>query len=106
MLTNQILNLLGLMARARKIVTGESVIDGIRKSKVYFVLIASDASDNTKKMLTDKCKSYHVDYRILFNSDELSNAIGKENRKAVGITDVGFAKKLKEIIKEGDLHGE
>ena len=90
---NNFLNTLGLASRARKIVTGETLINKIRSNGVYFVVIASDASDNSKKKITDKCTSYNVDY-----ISELSKAIGKNNRVALGITDRGFAKNLKEKI--------
>ncbi len=46
---NNYLNTLGLAARARKIITGETLITKIRNNEVEFVIIASDASDNTKK---------------------------------------------------------
>ena len=55
---NNYLNILGLAARARKIITGETLITKIRNNEVEFVIIASDASDNTKKKITDKCTSY------------------------------------------------
>ncbi|GFI41347.1 L7Ae/L30e/S12e/Gadd45 family ribosomal protein [Thomasclavelia cocleata] len=92
------LNTLGLASRARKIVTGETLINKIRSNEVHFVIIATDASDNTKKKLTDKCTSYNVDYIITSNIDELSKAVGKNNRVALGIQDAGFAKNLKEKI--------
>ena len=98
MLMNNFLNTLGLASRARKIVTGETLINKIRSNGVYFVVIASDASDNSKKKITDKCTSYNVDYFIAGNISELSKAIGKNNRVALGITDRGFAKNLKEKI--------
>ena len=95
---NNYLNTLGLAARARKIVTGETLITKIRSNEVEFVIIASDASDNTKKKITDKCTSYKVEYVIACTIDELSCAIGKKNRVALGIHDTGFAKILKEKI--------
>lgn len=98
MLMNNYLNTLGLAARARKIVTGETLITKIRSDEVDFVIIASDASDNAKKKITDKCTSYKIDYVIASTTDELSKAIGKKNRVAVGIQDAGFAKILKEKI--------
>lgn len=91
-------NTLGLASRARKIVTGETLINKIRSNQVYFVIIATDASDNTKKRLTDKCTSYDVDYIITSSINELSKAVGKNNRVALGIQDAGFAKNLKEKI--------
>lgn len=85
------LNLLGLANRARKLVHGEgTIVEGIRNKQVKLVLIAEDASDNTQKKLTDKCKSYQVPYVIIDNRQVLSKAIGKEGRVAVGVTDAGF----------------
>lgn len=95
---NNFFNTLGLASRARKIVTGEILIKKIRANEVYFVIIANDASDNAKKKLTDKCTSYNVEYVITSNISELSKAIGKNNRVAIGIEDAGFAKNLKEKI--------
>ena len=95
---NDFLNTLGLANRARKVITGEILINKMRSNQVYFVIIASDASENTKKKLTDKCTSYSVEYVITSNISELSKAIGKNNRVALGITDNGFAKNLKEKI--------
>ena len=39
------LNTLGLASRARKIVTGETLINKIRSNEVHFVIIATDASE-------------------------------------------------------------
>lgn len=48
-----ILNLLGLAARARKIVSGEEqVIKEVRSNGAKLVILATDASANTRK----KCK--------------------------------------------------
>ncbi len=86
---------LGLCNRAGKISTGSTLIEDIRKNKVYFVIIASDASDNTKKKISDKCKFYNVEFIEKYHSEEISAAIGKNNRMAVGIMDKGFYAKIK-----------
>ena len=52
---NNIYNFLGLAFRANKVITGESVLKGIRSKRVDLVIIASDASENTKKKYIDKC---------------------------------------------------
>ena len=97
-MTKNYLNLLGLACAARKIVSGETLLKSIRSQKVHLVLIANDASDNTKKKLTDKCHYYGIECYIMEeNSDTLSHAIGK-NRIALGICDSGFANKIKKNI--------
>lgn len=95
MLNKSEASLLGLAMRARKIVTGDVLLKNIRQKKVYFVLIAEDASDNTKKKYVDKCTYYQIDYQIHGQIEDISRAIGKENRVALGILDKGFANKIK-----------
>ncbi|MDO4813936.1 MAG: YlxQ-related RNA-binding protein [Gemella sp.] len=95
------LNLLGLMTRAGKIITGEDlIIKNIQDSKVKLLVVASDCGKNTKKKLSDKSEYYKVDKVDYFTIEEISKAIGRENRVAVAITDSGFSKKLKELIEE------
>lgn len=98
MLNKEIYSLLGLAARARKISSGSTLIEDIRNKKVKFVIICEDASDNTKKKISDKCRYYQIEYVTLLNSDLLSTSIGKLNRVAVGILDKGFADSIKSKI--------
>ena len=95
MLSKDVLSLLGLASRARKVVTGDVLLQAIRQKKVYLVIIASDASENTRKKYLDKCSYYKIDCMIEGTIDDLSLAIGKDNRVAVGINEKGFAKQIK-----------
>lgn len=93
------LNTLGLMSRARKLITGEElVVKGIQKGTVHFVLLSEDAANNTKKKLMNKCTHYDIPYVIKGDRHSLGRAIGKEARVVLGITDEGFAKKLQSQI--------
>ena len=95
----QALNLLGLAQRAGKLVSGEeTVIKNIRNNKTKLVIVCLDASDNTKKKLSDKCQFYHVTYIEAFHSADLTQAIGKA-RMVCGITDDGFKKGVLKIIQ-------
>ncbi|OCN05672.1 50S ribosomal protein L7ae [Erysipelotrichaceae bacterium MTC7] len=85
---------LGIANVARKLAYGETLIEKIRAKKCYLVLIAEDASDNTKKKIMDKCEYYNVKYIVDGSSAALSNAIGRANVKAVGILDRGFANSI------------
>lgn len=92
---NDWLKHLGLAHRAGKVVTGEdNIIYHIRARKVELVIVASDASDNTKKKYFDKCAFYGIQCIEYGMIQDVSHAIGKANRVAVGITDAGFAKGL------------
>ncbi|MDU9417529.1 ribosomal L7Ae/L30e/S12e/Gadd45 family protein [Staphylococcus lloydii] len=101
MMKEKIVNFLGLAMRAGKVKTGESVIiNEIKKHRIQLVIIAEDASENTKKVIQNKCESYHISFRIFGTRSELGQALGKVERVNVGITDQGFAKKLLSMIEE------
>ena len=96
---NQWASLLGLANRARKIISGEELsLKEIRRGKAKLVLMSKDASTNTVKKITDKCKSYDVPFRMIENREMLGHAIGKDARVVVAILDGGFAKKLLTLL--------
>ncbi|WP_125768580.1 L7Ae/L30e/S12e/Gadd45 family ribosomal protein [Companilactobacillus furfuricola] len=95
----QFLNFLGIALRAGKIIGGTDLtIKGIRDKSVKLVIMASDCSERTKKTLNDKTSYYEVPIIDVFSSDELKKSIGKD-RKVMGITDLGIARRLKEIMQ-------
>ena len=88
-------DLLGLATRARKVVTGtESVIRALRAKTLHLVVLASDASENTRKKIRDKSSFYATPVLETMTSEEMSHAIGKHDIKALGLTDPGFSKAL------------
>lgn len=95
MTENKWLSLLGLATRARKVITGEElVIKEVRRKRIYVILLSSDASENTKKKILDKCAYYNVPARIVSDRRTLGRAVGKDERVVIGITDKGFAQKI------------
>ncbi len=86
----KILNNLGLCMRAGQIVLGENlVIQGIRNQEIIYVFLASDAGANTTKQILDKAKYYNVAVCQDYDSFALSEAIGKDNKKVLGIKKSG-----------------
>ena len=96
MLNKEINGLLGLANISKNIITGEKVIETIRNQRAKLIIIAEDASDNTKKKYQDKCSYYNIPYMSIGTVDELSHAIGKNNRVVLAIMDANFAKKILE----------
>lgn len=95
----KILNLIGLATRARKTSMGiDIVIGNIQHNKAKLVFIANDSSIETIKKVQDKCKYYNVIDCMLFNTDELNQAVGKGNIKVVSINDNGFYESIKTLI--------
>lgn len=94
------LNLLGLATRARKLVSGTGIVlDTIRSKDASLVVLAKDASENTKKQFLNKCDYYHTPLIIDFSQAELSSAIGRE-RTVCAFTDDGFARTFKNCMSE------
>jgi ribosomal protein L7Ae-like RNA K-turn-binding protein len=97
----RILQLLGMAARARMVVTGEELaLREVRSGQAHLVIISDDASANTLKKITDKCTSYNVEKHVFGSREDLGHAIGKESRVVLAITDAGFAKKMSGLLNE------
>lgn len=94
------LGLIGLAKRAGRLVCGESAVkEGVRFGKARLVIIASDASDNTQKNISDSCKYYDVNYYIAYDKDTLGHAVGNSYNAAIAITDEGFAKSIEKNLQ-------
>ena len=97
---NKVLSLLGLATRAGKIKSGSFLTEqAVKAGKAYLVLIAGDASENTKKKLSNMCSFYEVPARFYADQDTLGHAIGKEFRVSVTVTDAGFADEIEKQLK-------
>lgn len=99
---DRLLGAIGLCKRAGKLICGVPLIcTEMRKgSQIQMVLSASDASDNTKKKLNDKCKYYGVALTELpYTADQLSAAVGKDAPiGAVAVTDARLMQAVKEHL--------
>jgi len=98
---NKILSLLGLAMRGKNLVSGElQTQEAVKKNTAMLVIVATDASPNTKKLFHNKCAYYEVPIYEYGTKESLGQAIGKENRSSVGVCDAGLADAL---IKQLEL---
>ena len=89
---DKVLSLIGLAMKAGRCTSGEMMTESETKSgRARLVIIASDASENTKKKFRDMCKFYEVPIYIYGDKDTLGHAMGKEFRASLAILDEGFA---------------
>ena len=89
---NKVLSLLGLSARAGKVASGEFAAEtAVKSGKAALVIVAEDASANTKKLFHDKCSFYEVPVFDYGTKETLGHAIGKEFRASVAVLDSGLA---------------
>lgn len=100
-MTNKIFSLLGLCARARKVVSGEfSTEKAVKEGKAWLVIVAKDASNNTKKLFKNKCEFYEVPCYEFGDKDTLGHSIGNEMRASLAVIDEGLAREIEKKLKE------
>lgn len=84
-------NLMGLAMRAGMLISGEEMtIKAIQHKEARLVLVATDASNNTREKMKNKCQFYSIPFTSDFTAEEISQAIGK-SRSICAFTDKGFA---------------
>ena len=96
---HKILSLVGLATKAGRTVSGEfSTEKSVKSGRGLLVLVADDASDNTKKKFRNMCTFYEVPLYFLSDKVSLGRAMGKEYRACLAIEDENFAKAvMKEV---------
>ncbi len=98
---DNILSLLGIAAKARKVVSGESMTEqAVKESRAYLVVVAKDASENTKKLFRDKCKFYETAIVFYGSRESLGHCIGKTFRASLAIVDEGLAQAVQKKIAQ------
>ncbi len=89
---------LGLAARAGRMESGEfSVEKAVKSGRAHLVLIAEDASDNTKKKFQNMCAYHEVPYLLFGDRETLGHVIGREFRATACVTDIKLAKAIREL---------
>ncbi len=100
---NKILSLVGMATKAGRVVSGEFMTEReVKSGKATLVIVAADASDNTKKKFKDMCEFYKVPIYFYSDKDTLGHAIGKEFRASLAILDEGFAKGIQKHFNSID----
>ena len=94
-------SLLGLAARAGKVKSGELPVEkAVKSGQARLVILAMDASDNTKKKVRNMCTFYKVHEIEYLTREDLGKAIGKEFRAVCVILDGQFASAVINSIEE------
>lgn len=96
----QIYSLLGLSKKAGFAKGGEFMAEkSVKEGKASLLIVAGDASDNTKKKFRDMCDFYDVPFFVFGDKDSLGHAIGTEFRASVTVNDPGMAKKIISLLE-------
>lgn len=98
---NKGLSLLGLATRAGKTKSGNFQTEqAVKSGMACLVIIAEDASENTKKKFRNMCGFYDVPICFYADQDTLGHAMGKEFRTSVAVTDAGLADEIEKQLKK------
>ena len=97
---NKLLSMLGLSARAGRLVSGVQAVEiALKKGECKLVVVDDDASQATKKQIQDACAHKKTPY-ITVSASSLADAIGKSGRMIAAVTDTSFANRIYELYKE------
>lgn len=98
---NRIKGLLGLCKKAGKSASGEfQCEEAIRSGRACLVLLAADASDNTRKRFRDRCHFYQVPFvEVRWMKWELGQAIGQGERSCIAVCEEGLANLIQTALE-------
>ena len=98
---NKTLGFIGILFRGDRILIGEQAREKISKGRYAF--LAKDASENTKKEVTNLLEREDIPFDSTFGKDELGKAIGYDEISFLLVTD---AKAAKRMMNEGTTDKE
>lgn len=105
---NDYKGLLGLAQRAGRVKSGEfQTEESVKTLRAKLCIIASDASETTKKHIKDICNYRAI--RVIednITKAELGHSIGRDERASITVEDEGFAKHILEKIEGGNACGK
>lgn len=97
-MNDKILLMSGMARRMRKISSGGFITEkSIKNGTAKLVIIAEDASENTKKSIKDLCTFRNVPFIEYSDMFALGKSIGTEARAVISINDTGIADAISEI---------
>ncbi|WP_455054799.1 L7Ae/L30e/S12e/Gadd45 family ribosomal protein [Merdimonas faecis] len=100
---NIVLSLIGLATKAGKTASGEFLTEReVKSGKAALVIVAGDASENTKKKFRNMCDYYKVPIYFYEDKDTLGHAMGKQFRASLAVLDEGFAKGIRKHLDTED----
>lgn len=101
------LSLLSLATKAGKAKSGEFLTEQeVKTGNAWLVIVAGDASNNTKKKFRNMCSFYEVPIYIYGDKNTLGHAMGKEFRASLAIVDEGLANGIMKHLETEGVHRE
>lgn len=97
------LNMIGLAKRAGGVMSGSYLVEqALHRRKAKLVILAEDASENTKKQIINQCHYRAVPVTVIGQKAELGHALGQGERSCLAICDDNLALAVnKRLMEEG-----
>ncbi len=103
MTKNRLAGMIGLAMKSGNVASGElAATESIKAGRAALVIIAKDASENTRDRFISLCRSRRVEPYSFGTREELGTLIGKNERSVLVITDHGFADVINKLFKESE----
>ena len=94
------LNMISMAMKAGKLVSGEFACEqAIKDGSGLLCIVATDASNNTKKSFSNSCDFYDVKYIEYGTKESLGHAIGKEYRASIVVCDENLSLSILDKIQ-------
>ncbi|MBO4391371.1 MAG: ribosomal L7Ae/L30e/S12e/Gadd45 family protein [Lachnospiraceae bacterium] len=98
---NRIFSMIGLGRRAGKVTAGQVAVEqAVKSKKACLVIVATDASDRSKKDFKSMCEYRHIPCLEYGLMEELGHAVGGEFNAALAVSDSGFANQILKLAEE------
>ena len=93
---NNILNMLGLALRAKRLEVGEEPVGAVCRARdCRLIIVARDAADNTFRRVRHFADAGQCLWiSVPFTKDELGSAVGRTSCAMMAVTDIGFAESI------------
>ncbi len=98
-MTEKLIGMLRLSKKAGKLIFGsEPSANAVRSGRAHVVIMAVDASERTKKLMRNKCKSFSVPLFEIETAQYLGEKFGKCDISVLSVSDENFAKAILKIL--------
>jgi ribosomal protein L7Ae-like RNA K-turn-binding protein len=99
---SRLFRLVGLGIRGRGAVVGvEQVREGVKKNKIAFAIVATDASRHSLDKVVPLLNARRVRFVEVPSAAELGGIAGRESAAVVGIVDRQLAKGIRALVESG-----
>lgn len=96
---DKVLSMLGIAAKSGSVQSGEfSTEKAVKCGQAKLVIVAEDASDNTKKKFQNMCEFRHIPFAVYAPKEMLGHYIGREFRASLAVTNEGIADVIKKQL--------